>query len=75
MTPNLLRDWVTACFASWNKIYPKVEKFGTDYESFYGDYRDFFALFLKLFALGIFLLGFTVSSYQRPLCWQRPEEN
>ena len=29
--------------------------------------EDFFALFLKLFALGIFLHGFTVSSYQRPL--------
>ena len=27
--------------------------------------EEFFALFLKLFSLGIFLRGFTVSSYQR----------
>ena len=41
-------------------------------ESFYGDYRRIFASFLKLlFALGICLPGFTVSSYQRPLDWQR----
>ena len=29
--------------------------------------EEFCTLFLKLFALGIFLRGFTVSSYQRPL--------
>ena len=41
-------------------------------ESFYGDYRRIFVSFLKLlFALGICLPGFTVSSYQRPLDWQR----
>ena len=35
----------------------------------------FLPLFLKLFPLGIFLRGFTLSSYQRPLYWKRPKEN
>ena len=39
--------------------------------SFYGDYRRIFGVILKLFARGMFLRGFTVSSYQRPLQWQR----
>ena len=47
VTPNFLGDWVIACFDSWIKIYPKVEKLCTDYESFYGDYRGLFALFVK----------------------------
>lgn len=33
--------------------------------------KNFFCLIFKLFALGIFWHGFTVSSYQRPLYWQR----
>ena len=41
-------------------------------ESFCGDYRQIFVSFLKLlFALGICLPGFTVSSYRRPLDWQK----